>query len=324
MRMWKPWLVVGLALVGCQKDDHDHDHEDTTEETDVAATPQAFSLSFAAVADGADVGCGDTITGLGPAGAHSAGINDVRFYVSNIVLRDADGEIVPATYDEDEFQYTGTSGWVALVDLTGNTDGACDASAISFSEGTARTHTAITGETLVDEVVSVSFDVGVPQALMKEVIASNTVEGAPSPMGEMYWSWASGYRHFVFNLTTSDGADEGEGYLHIGSVGCAGDGELALESKEACDRVNTPQVALSGFDLGASVVTVDLKELLSGLDFVAPVYDPVTFEEIGEQVGVECHSSPMQPDCPMFFSKFGLDMDSGAATASSNAVFGKR
>jgi uncharacterized repeat protein (TIGR04052 family) len=329
-------LLLALSLTACNdgKDDHDHDHDDTdaadTDETDVAddtdaePAPTAFSLPFAAVLDGVDVGCGDALTGLGPDGTHGAGINDLRFYVSNVVFRDAAGDEVPVTFDEDDFQYTGATGWVALIDLTGNTDGDCDAASISFSEGTARTHTAITGTTRVDLVASVSFDVGIPQPLMQEVIAENTVEGAPSPLAEMYWSWASGYRHFVFNLTTTDGETDGEGYLHIGSRGCAGDGELALETKDACDYVNTPAVALDDFDLTTDTVTVDLGQLFEGLDFISPLYDPVTYDVIGEAVGVECHSGPSQPDCDTLFSNFGVDFATGTADPSANLVFGAR
>jgi hypothetical protein len=40
----------------------------------------------------------------------------------------------------------------------------------------------------------VTFEVGVPQHLMKTTIATSSAEGAPSPLGEMYWSWNSGIR----------------------------------------------------------------------------------------------------------------------------------
>lgn len=313
------WWGLSLALVACEgaTQDHDHEHSDEPE-----PTPSAFALRFAATFDGETVGCGDTLTGLGPDGEHSVGTADLRFYVSNIVFLDAAGEVVEATLDEDEFQHQGTSGWVGLVDLTGNELGDCVPGAISFSEGTARVHEAITGTTLVEEVASVSFDVGVPQPLMKEVIAANTIEGAPSPMAEMYWSWASGYRHFVWNLTVSDGIEEGEGYLHVGSLGCGDEGELALESKAACDLVNTPKVAIDGFDLAADTVQLDLRKVLEGMNFLAPIYDPVTFEVIGEQTGVECHSFPGQEDCVPMFTHLGIDQTTGAADASTNVVFG--
>jgi uncharacterized repeat protein (TIGR04052 family) len=308
-------LLVALAA-GCDGGEGDKDG--------TPAGSEPFALAFAPVANGDEVSCAAPIGGMGPGGAYEIGLSDLRFYVSDLVFRDAGGAEVAATFDEDEFQYTGASGWVALVDLTGNTDGSCAASAIAFSEGTARTHEAITGETVVGDVASVSFDVGVPQALMGEVIGESSVEAAPSPLDEMYWSWASGYRHFVMNVTVNDGVEDGDGYVHIGSTDCAADGFLALEDREACTFVNTPSVAIDGFDLAADTVTIDVGAVLAGLDLRDDVYDPDTFEVIGEGPGASCHSSPMQDDCPTIFANFGLDIATGADDAAANTVFGKR
>ena len=54
---------------------------------------------------------------------------------------------------------------------------------------------------------------------------------------------------------------------------------------------------------------------------MAPVYDTETFEVIGEGPGVECHSSPTQPDCLDVFGNLGIDMASGAADPTQNAAF---
>lgn len=296
------FILLAAGLVGCSE-------------------PESFSLSFEATADGKVVDCGMEIGGLGPNEQHSVGLSDLRFYVSNIEFSDHDGKPVELTLDENEFQYRGANGWVGLIDLTGNSSGSCSTTAISYSEGTARTNAVITGTTLVQDVHSVSFDVGVPQALMKEVIGSSSPEAAPSPLNEMYWSWQTGYRHFVFNFTASDGTQEGEGYVHVGSTDCAAEGELALESQDTCAFVNTPRVELSEFGLVDNTVAVDIGALLKGIDFLAPVYDPESFEVIGEQVGAECHSSPMQPDCANVFANFGIEMSDGTARAAANGVF---
>ena len=66
---------------------------------------------------------------------------------------------------------------------------------------------------------------------------------------------------------------------------------------------------------------LDIPALLASLDFISPIYDPETFEPIGEGPGVECHSSPMQPDCETIFTNVGLDMASGSASATANTVF---
>ena len=286
-----------------------------------ASAPQPFSLKFAAMVDDKAVTCTDQLSGFGTSSGNTIGLNDLRFYVSNVVLTDAAGKPVETTFDADDFQYRSTSGWVGLIDLASNTEGSCATSAVSGAEGTARTHLALTGTTRVSDVKSVSFDVGVPQAMMKQVIAENSAEGAPSPLAEMYWSWASGYRHFVFNFTVKDAANAaGEGYLHVGSRACGTMTGKALEDRAQCDFVNNPKVALSDFNLETDTVGIDLRRLLAGVDFTSPVYD-ANFMPIGTGPGVECHSSPSQPDCPIIFNSFGLDIATGGATASSDAVF---
>lgn len=309
VRFYVPALLLTVA---CGTDGDSDKHEEA----------EAFSLQFKAVANGANADCATPVTGLGPAGAHSIGINDIRFFVSNLHFLDETGAELVTTLDNNDFQYTGTTGWVGLIDLTDSSSGTCAASSISFSEGTARTNEQITGTTELHHVAGISFDIGVPQALMQEVIGANSSEGAPSPLNELQWSWATGYRHLAFNMTVSDGVDSGEGYLHVGSVDCAADGELALETRDSCGLVNTPTVAFDGFNPETNVVTLDLPALLAGLDFLSPIYDPVTFEVIGDGVGLECHSSSMQPDCQPLFTNVGLDLATGTANASNNHAFG--
>ena len=308
-------LLLGLStatlLTGCGSDEAEPPKQ------------RAFALSFAAVANGKHIGCRDTVEGLGPDGADSIGLSDLRFYVSNVKLWDASDKEVPMTLDENDFQYSSKAGQVSLVDLTSNTKGSCAGNAIAFAEGTKRTNDSVTGTTVVESVKRVSFDLGVPQAVMQEVIANHTPEGAPSPLAEMQWTWATGYRHFVMNFAVTDvDGKTGDGYAHIGSRDCGPADGLALEDRERCDFVNTAQVSLDTFDIDKNVVTLDVPAALAGLDFISPVYNLDTFEVIGEGPGVECHSSPEQPDCPTLFDHFGLDIGSGKARASRNVVFG--
>lgn len=275
---------------------------------------ESFSLNFIAKSADVDVNCDTMITGLGSDGTDSLYIRDLRFYISNLRFLDDAGMPLDIQLDSNDFQYNSEAGSVALIDLTSNTSGACDA---GEGEGTARTNNHITGVMADAAVASISFDIGISQAVMKDVINSSSAEDAPSPLNEMYWSWASGYRHFVFNFQVMDTLGTfGEGFLHIGSRGCGGDGLLALENKETCDFVNTPTVVLDGFNLDFDSVTVDISEALAGVDFRIAAQE-------GEQdsPGVSCHSSPMQEDCAPIFSNFGIDMASGSASAQTNAVF---
>ncbi|MGE0398234.1 MAG: MbnP family copper-binding protein [Kofleriaceae bacterium] len=294
------------ALVGCGDDGKEIRDFNATFEARVGTTP---------------VTCDAVISGLGPAGQHQIGASDLRFYVSNIMLHDHDGGEHPLELDANEFQYTSAAGSVALIDLTGNTSGTCANSAIAFAEGTARTNNTITGTVLDGDFHGISFDVGVPQAVMKDVIATKSAEAAPSPLGEMTWGWAGGYRHLVFNFTVmAPGGEHGEGYLHIGSRDCGADGQNALEAQEECGRIYTPKVDVA-FEEGNTIV-FDIKPLLASLDFVSPIYDPMTFEQIGEGPGVECHSAPEgQPDCSPILQSLGLDVTTGVANPAANMAF---
>lgn len=299
-------LASGALSVGCG-DDNGKELRD-------------FSAAFEARVGTTPVTCDNTISGVGPAGLHSIGASDLRFYVSNIVLHDHDGTELPLELTANEFQYTSEVGSVALIDLTSNTSGTCAGTAIAFAEGTARTNDTITGRVLDGDYHGISFDVGVPQAVMKDVIANQSVEGAPSPLGEMSWGWVGGYRHLVFNFTVTAPGGAGEGYLHVGSRDCGGEGQNALEELSECGRVYTPKADLE-FEEGSAIV-FDIAPLLASLDFVSPIYDPETFEQIGEGPGVECHSAPEgQPDCPAILDSLGLDVTTGAADATANAAF---
>ncbi len=302
------------------------DSSGTNVETPSINTPEAFSLNFKLMSGDMDVNCDNMISGFGSEGNVSVGINDLRFFVSNLQMFNDNDERLPVELDTNEFQYNSDGGSAALIDLTSNASGSCTGEAIAFGEGTARVNTVVTGTVSDGRVTRISFDVGVPQAVMKDVIATNTVEDAPSPLGELYWSWASGYRHFVANFAVMDGVGTmGEGYLHIGSRGCGGDGVLALENRDACDFINTPHVSLDNFDLNTDVVVIDLEKALAGLSFVAPVYSAEPpYEIIGEGPGVSCHSAPpeSQADCGPIFSSFGIDVETGAADETENTVFG--
>lgn len=286
-------------------------------------SPQPFALRFTALAGAQPASCTSQVPGLGPAGTTSIGLSDLRFYVSDLQLFAANGEALASTLEQNEFQYASAAGSVALVDLTSNLEGSCSGTAATAAEGTERTHDAITGTTLGGPIAAVSFAVGVPQALMRETIAAYSPEGAPSPLDEMYWNWASGYRHLLLSFTIGAPGSEagGEGYVHVGSRNCGPQDGLALEDRESCEFVNTPIVSLPEIDPSRDGVGLDVTRLLQGLDFVAPVYDTETFEVIGQGPGVECHSSPTQPDCLAVFANLGIDMASGAADSAQNTAF---
>ncbi|MEM8596838.1 MAG: MbnP family copper-binding protein [Pseudomonadota bacterium] len=285
------------------------------------ADPVPFVLSFVATHGEQSVGCTDAISGIGPEGDMTVGISDLRFYVSDVVFTGPDGAEMPGALTPSPFQHVAPEGSVALVDLTNASEGTCAPGAISFGEGTERVNDRVSGTRAPGEVVSVSFRIGVPKDLMRAVIAATSAEDAPSPLGEMYWNWATGYRHFVLNHTVDvEDGRFGEGYIHIGSMDCGPAEGKALSDRAECGLVYTPAVTLS-VSGAETVIAVDLAPLFAAVDFKAPVYDTETFAVIGERPGTDCHSSSRQPDCAALFPVFGLDMETGRAEAASNAVF---
>jgi uncharacterized repeat protein (TIGR04052 family) len=301
-------LVSSLALAtlamvwGCSDDDDD-------------ATPQDFSLRFQAVDGATTVGCGTVLSGFGADGESTVELSDLRFYVSNLRFYDAGGQQVDVDLDENEFQYQSEDGAVALIDLTGTATGACSGEGLSFPEGTARSNGVITGKFTGNEVTRVTFDVGIPQPMMKSVIANNTAEDAPSPLAEMHWSWGFAYRHLVMNFAIHDGEGvAGEGYVHVGSNDCGGDGSKALTDREQCGRINAPAVSLSPFDLDEDVVALDVRELLEGIDLTVSVDET-------QVPGASCHSSSAQADCAGIFGNLGVTQSTGVSSAASNEVF---
>ncbi|TYK66119.1 MbnP family copper-binding protein [Colwellia echini] len=311
-------LATMMLVTGC---DSDSLSEIAKEIEDEIKGNTPFTLNFAAKSAGDLVVCNSVYDNFGSAddGLNSISISDLRFYISNVKFYDADNKELTIELDDNDFQRNSDQGFVGLVDLTSNTSGACADEALG---GTERTNASISGTliaaTLADGTAAkVSFDVGVPQAVMKDVIATNSQEDAPTPLNEMYWSWASGYRHLVMNFTIENSAEEaGKGLVHIGSRNCGGDGLLALEEKDSCDEVNTPTVSFTNFDLANDTIVLDIDELLKNVQFSASGGDEVV-------PTVACHSSPMQADCAAIFENIGLDITDGTADADTNSVFTK-
>ncbi len=320
-------LSFGLfaALAGCGSSSSNPTTEKQTPPID------SIALSFKPMAGEMDVDCNNTIDGLGMENNYSVGVGDLRFYVSNLKFYDSSNQEITFELDQNDFQYVSDAGEVTLVDLTSNAEGYCGDLAADNTEGTARTNSRISGKISDSAVQSVSFDVGIPQALMKNIIETNTTpEGSPSPMAEMYWSWQSGYRHFVMNFTIMDMHNtKGEGFIHVGSRGCSAESEKALESKSSCDLLNTAKVMLSDFDPSSDTVVVDINELLSGLHFkmMGDGHGSHNQGSHGQQddmkPSVSCHSGATQMDCTQVFPNLGLTLETGAADANENKVFKK-
>ncbi len=273
---------------------------------------EPFTLNFAAVHNGETVGCGNVIDGLGPSGTVSVELSDLRFYVSNLRFYDEQGAELPVELDVNDFQYHGDEGDVALVDLTGTASGACAGTGLSFPEGTARTNGVVTGLTRPIRSTRISLRRGHP--------AGTHEGGAGEPHGCRRTVAAGGdalvlgvrlsfLRDELHGLT--DGGTPGEGYVHVGSTDCGGDGTRALTDRDTCGRRSTrAAVRFEHFHLD-DAVGVDMGALLAGLDF------RVEQTPGGPMIpGVASHSSPTQPHTATIFANLGIDMATGAANAA--------
>ena len=308
---FKPFTIASLlaaSLLSACGGSSSRDNDDVKN-----LVPRAFSLNFKAMSGVEEIDCDTMYSGYGDDQSYSVGVSDLRFYVSNIKFYDQYDVEIETTLDENDFQYQNEQGFVGLIDLTSNATGSC---ALDSLSGTSRTNSLISGTYIDTGVAKVTFDLGLPQAMMKEVIATTSVEDAPSPLNEMYWSWASGYRHFLMNFTIEDtNGVTGDGLLHIGSKSCTGDGLLALETQDECDYVNTPKVELNNFDPAINTVVIDMQNVLAGLTF-APTAEGV------DAPGVRCHSAPvaMQADCGPIFENLGISTETGESVATDNST----
>lgn len=327
--LWAP-SVLGL-LAACGGDD-------STSSTNIPLSEDTpFTINFKAINNELDVNCDNAADGIGPDDAYSIGVTDLRFYISNVKFYDAQGLEITTTLDDTDFQLNHTDGSVALIDFTDADSGYCSAA----QEGTARTNTAIHGKTSVDTIASLSFDVGVPQTLMKSVIeASDNVADTPSPLGEMHWSWAGGYRHFVMNFVAMNNDNNimvENSDFHIGSRDCGSSGK-ALSDLDTCGLINTPVVMLDGFDPNIHTVTVNLASIFENIqdtDFVSDIWTEFDGDESlciderrngtscvsGQNFGVQCHSASSQSACGALFPNFGIDLSTGTSDSITNVVF---
>lgn len=218
--------------------------------------------------------CGGSFDGIGTSSTTLEAL-DLRFYVHDVRVVTAAGEVPVALADDGTWQDDG----VALIDLE---DG-CDS-------GSAPTNTRLVGSVPADTgaITGVRFRIGVPPA--RNHLDSST---APSPLNlsSMYWGWQAGYKYLRF-----EGRTTGQpGYLlHVGATGCTGDATLGTRS---CASPNLADVVVDGFDPATDVLVADLEALFAASDL------DVNAE--GTEPG--CMSAPGDPDCDPIFEALGIE-----------------
>lgn len=241
------FLVLGLA--GCEPE------------------PIEIAVPFRAAFGPHPLTCGPGNTG--------GALTDLRFYVSEIELFDAEKNAVPVQLVADG-RWQGSA--VALLDLEDGS-GSCE-------NGTPDQNSTLQGHVRAGDYRGIRFVVGVPFDLNH----GDPLTAAP-PLDDsaMHWHWRSGYKFLRAGFNT----EQRNHWLHVGSAGCEG----TIQSITSCRFPNRVTVSFDDYVPGETLI-VDLEKLY---DAFAASPDP----------GSSCSSGPAEESCRSPFVLLGLDPANG-------------
>lgn len=225
------------------------------------------AIPFSAAIDGSAFSCSGSTRGFAP--------SDLRFYVHDLALIDGDGRTSPIRLDDDG---TWQSRGVALIDFENGQDNCRD--------GTAGTHTTLTGSVAAGDYRGLRFVVGVP---FERNHADAATAGAPLNLGRMHWGWQGGYKFLRFEGS----GDRSAFRLHLGSTGCEG----TLGNITSCSRPNRASIELDAFALGRDGIHIELSALTGATTASPP--------------SASCMAEQDKVDCRIPFAALGLDLHSG-------------
>jgi uncharacterized repeat protein (TIGR04052 family) len=245
-------------------------------------------ILFAAEVDGADAACGVTYQNV-RGGGHALELADLRLYVSNLRLVDADGHEVPIHLAQDGMFQTDD---VALLDFE-------DGSASCDEVGNPETNDRVRGTVPEGIYTALRFTLGVP---FEANHGNAPLQPPPLNLSAMFWSWQSGHKFLRVEGHIDPGTAEDAGWLfHLGSTGCDGD---AMGNVTSCASPNRVEVELTGFDPDFDHVVLDVGALFDGVD-------------LGVNHG--CMSDSSDANCAGYFANLGLPFDE--APAGTQTVF---
>ncbi|MBR7783614.1 MbnP family copper-binding protein [Undibacterium luofuense] len=272
--------------------------------------PRSLSISFDMIANGVAAKCGTPITGLGSKSS-TVDLQNAAFYVSNINLVDAAGNLTPVTLASNDWQYDK----VALINFNDGSSTACGGKAQA-------TNAVITGTVPAGNYVGIQYEIGVPESLNHTDYAT-----APKPLNvqSMAWSWTSGRKFMLLevnpvggvtvtrtnnttNPPTVTSSTQASWYTHLGATGCTSD---ATTGTYACTNANRMLVRLNSFNPDTQKITLDLNAMYNNVD--------LTSDTAGAP---GCMSGKTDTECQGVFSNLKIDLNSGApATAGIQSVF---
>lgn len=244
--------------------------------TSCGARQSDVEISFVATNADQLLQCDDAST--------SALLGDLRFFVQDLFLIDANGKSVALQLAPDG-QWQDQN--VALIDLEDGR-GTCQ-------NGTAAVNSLIKGHAPSADYRGLQFTLGVPGYLNH---GDPLLAEAPLTDAAMHWHWRSGYK-FLRAALQRDGQRM---RLHLGSARCHG----VIGKLQGCDEGNRPTVVLHSFNFERDVVAFDFAALLANV-------------EQGSAAVQVCEMGPDEELCTALRPALGLNED-GQSIAPS-AVF---
>jgi uncharacterized repeat protein (TIGR04052 family) len=272
---------------------------------------QTVSLKFQAKVGSQAFRCGMNYSGLGNSAAAMTAM-DFRFYVSEVALIDAQGQVVPITLTQDAKWQSQNA---ALLDFEDKT-GAC-------ANGTVEVNDRIVGTVPKGMYKGLRFTLGLPFSLNHQDAA---IASSPFNLTSLWWNWQSGYKFARIDLMPAAqetrAKHEGQGQpakstqpkhgssgfpIHIGSTGCQ---VVSGQRKpKSCINRNAAIVTFDTFDVQKDVVVADLKALVSETNLnINHPYTPMG-----------CMSAPQDGDCEGIMKNLGLP--SGGKTDREQQFF---
>lgn len=271
-------LAVSLACAAACSDD------ETTATREV-------EIRFDALVGGAAAACGTDYTDIGASGA-TMRLQDLRFYVSDVQLITAGGDVYEVELEDDG---TWQGQGVALLDFE-------DGSAECGANGNSETRDVVRGTVVEGDYSALRFTLGIPSALNHQDTAA-----APAPfnLGAMFWVWQTGYKFLRVDMMTEVNGAPAAWNIHLGSTGCESAAPTTAPAT-ACSKPNRPTYTFEGFDPDTDTVAFDLAELLDGVDIAADTPD----------TSPGCMSNPGDvAECTTLFTNMGIDFASGGASS---------
>ncbi|EPG74641.1 AZL_007920/MXAN_0976 family protein [Leptospira fainei serovar Hurstbridge str. BUT 6] len=206
-------------------------------------------------------------------------LKDLRLYVSNLTLIEADGsETKPVFTADGKWQNSS----VALLDFE-NLSGDCT--------GTSDTNSLVKITIPNKLYKGIRFEVGVPEEFNHQ---NPALANSPLNVSGLAWGWAMGYRFLIAEFVSHDPTANGNtAVFHLGSGGCS------MSAPYACARPNRAVIDLQpagGYNPSTQSVKLDLKALVNGWDI--------------RSGSISCHSESAMT-CASPFTNLGIDFSTG-------------